>query len=242
MNREGWWRRLWCTRTFARLRCQLKNLRLGWKPRRSYPDYQKNRFQQRLLAVQEHLAECLDSSPRGSVHIISMCAGDGSDVIGVLGSHPRRSDVFAWLVESNSQTVADGILQSTRAGLENTVEFLTEDGTLYATYKRIAPTDIVLLCGVWGHVPAQERVQLVRALACLCKPGGTVIWTRGVSKDMTRLREIQLLFDDPSWNLVRFTLTSDKKWSVGTYRYRGPPLELPESGQIFHFCGGAGTH
>jgi hypothetical protein len=225
MNFEGWSRLL-----------------LGWKLRRSYPDYHKKRFQQRLLAVQEHLAECIDLAPRGRVRVISMCAGDGRDVIGVLGSHPRQKDVSAWLVESNRQTVADGARQTLSAGLENTVKFLNEDGTVYATYKKIVPADVVLLCGVWGHVPTNERAQLVRAMACLCKPGSAVIWTRGVSKDMTRLHEIESLFDSSSWEQVRLSITSDKKWAVATHRFRGPPLELPESGQIFHFCGGAGTH
>jgi hypothetical protein len=175
------------------------------------------------------------------VRIISVCAGDGRDVIGVVGSHPRRSDVTAWLVEQNPQSVAAGVCRLADAGLENSVAFLTGDATLYTTYEKIAPADIVLLCGVWGHVPADERTQLVRALACLCKPAGAVIWTRGVAKGMIRLQQIQVHFAGSSWEQVRVSLTPDKNWAIVTHRCRGSACELPTSGQIFHFRAGAGT-
>ncbi len=202
--------------------------------------YQQETYQLRLLAVQRHLAECLDIAPHGSVRVISMCAGDGRDVIGVLGSHQRRKDVVAWLVELNRQSVAGGVRQTTIAGLQDSVSFINADATVCETYNGIAPSDIILLCGVWGHVPIHERGLVIRAIASLCKPGGTVIWTRGVSRGMTRLHEIQSLFAGPCWQKVRVSLTSDNKWAVATHRYCGPPKELPGSGRLFHFQPNAG--
>ena len=202
--------------------------------------YQRDAYQQRLSAVQEHLAECLDTAPPGPVHIISICAGDGRDVIGVLESHPRRDDVSAWLVESNEQSVDFGIRRAQSAGLERTVNFVNEDATDYVTYRNMAPADIVLVCGVWGHVPTPERKPLVRAIASLCKPNGVVIWTRGVSKGLAQLREIQSHFVGPSWEEVRLHLTPDKWWGVASHRYYGPPVERPESGRIFNFQRTAG--
>jgi len=202
--------------------------------------YKQERYQQRLLTVQEHLAECLEAVPIGSVHITSMCAGDGRDVTGVLRSHPRRKDVSARLVELDRRSVAIGVRRSIDAGLEHAVTFLNKDATAYATYKDIGPADIVLVCGVWGHVPTHERARLVRAITSLCKPGGAVIWTRGVSNGVARLHEIQSLFSRSSWVEVRLSVTSDRNWAVTTYRYCGPPRELPDSGQIFHFQRSAG--
>jgi hypothetical protein len=208
----------------------------------SWPDqaYQSDRYQRRLSAVQEHLAECLDNAPRGSVRVVSICAGDGRDVIGVLGSHRRRQDVAAWLVETSRQSVASGVRQAARAGLENTVHFLNVDATVFETYNNIAPSDILLLCGVWGHVPSGERGQLVRAMTALSKPGGTLIWTRGVSRGLGRLHEVQSLFTVSGWAAARVTLTSDKKWAVVTHRHDGRPQELPASGRLFHFQRSAG--
>jgi Putative methyltransferase len=216
--------------------------RFGWGVWSSWPEeaYRNDRYQQRLAAVQTHLTECLDLAPPGSIRITSLCAGDGRDVIGVVGSHQRRSHVAASLVELNRQSVANGIRQAATAGLEKTAHFINADATLFATYRNVLPADIVMVCGVWGHVPAAERVQFVHALGSLCKPGAAVIWTRGVSQGATRLLEIQSLFAASSWKLVRESVTPDGKWAVVTNRYGGPQQTLPEDGQMFHFRRSAG--
>ena len=203
--------------------------------------YQQRRYQQRLAAVQQHLVECLDAAPAGEVRIVSVCAGDGRDLLGVLEMHERRNDVAAWLVEQSLPSVTAGAARADSLGLSGAMSFLHADATIYETYQGIAPADIVLLCGVWGHVPSHERTNVIRALACLCKPGGAVIWSRAVAKGMARLQQIQSLFATSSWEKVAVTITPDKSWAVATHRYSGPTVELPPDGQIFHFAIGAGT-
>lgn len=218
---------------FARLRTGKWN---GW-PEKAYL---REGYQQRLTAVQEHLCECLDDAPPGPIRILSMCAGDGRDVIGAVRSHRRRKDVVAWLVELNSQSVELGKGYSVNAGLERSLQFINGDATSYSTYKSIGAADIVLVCGVWGHVPAHEKSMLVKAISTLCKPGGSVIWTRGTSKGIARVREIESLFATNWWDKGRITYTPDATWAVATYRYCGPSQELPADGQIFHFQKNAG--
>jgi Putative methyltransferase len=208
----------------------------GW-PAEAYAQLQ---YQQRLQTVQEHLRGVLDDAPVGLLRLISVCAGDGRDVIGTVRAHERRGDVSAWLVELDRQSVAAGIQEAAVAGLEGAVNFINADATDYATYQGVAPADIVLACGVWGHVPALERESLARALAGLCKPRGTVTWTRGVSSGLARLNEIEVLFARAKWENVRTTITADKKWAVATYRYSGPPVEWPQAGRIFNFQRHAG--
>ena len=211
--------------------------RLGWRVWSDWPQevYQQQYYQQRLLKVQEHFAECLDNAPRGAVRVLSVCAGDGRDVIGVLRSHPRRTDVTAWLVESNRRSLAIGIRHATSAGLEDAVNFLCGDATLCVTYKNIAPADIVLVCGVWGHVAANQRALLVAGIASLCKSHGVVIWTRGLVPNMSRLQDIQSQFAGLVWDELRVSTTTDQRWAVATYGYTGPPHQLSKSGRLFRF-------
>jgi hypothetical protein len=208
----------------------------GWPDRA----YQRNRYQQRLSAVQQHLIECLETAPRDSLRILSLCAGDGRDVVSVLRSHPRRTNVSAWLVEIDRRSVAIGMQNVESAGLVDSVRFLNEDATDYATYANIPPSHITLACGVWGHVPTQERASFVHAIACLCQPGGSVIWTRGVSKGMDRLHQILSHFTPACWEEVRVSLTPDKGFAVATHRYCGPLIERPTGGRIFNFERAAG--
>ncbi len=169
-----------------------------------------------------------------------MCAGDGRDVIGVLRSHPRRSDVTARLVELNRRSVSAGVRQANAAGLADRVHFVHADATDYATYDLVEPSDVVLVCGVWGHVNAGQRPSLVRALESLCKPGGTVVWTRGVAKSMTRLHDVLSRFPAATWSTERTSVTPDGEFAVVTVRRIGPARERPRTGRIFDFERNAG--
>ncbi|MBV8527692.1 MAG: SAM-dependent methyltransferase, partial [Candidatus Dormibacteraeota bacterium] len=53
----------------------------------------------RLATVQRLVAAALDAAPPGEIRVITMCAGNGRDLIGVLRTHPRARDVRARLVE-----------------------------------------------------------------------------------------------------------------------------------------------
>ena len=44
----------------------------------------------RLGLVQDLIRSALDERPPGPIRVISMCAGDGRDLLGVLAGHPRR--------------------------------------------------------------------------------------------------------------------------------------------------------
>ncbi len=216
--------------------------RLGWRVWSDWPQemYQRPCYQQRLSKVQEHFRERLDSAPAGPIRVLSICAGDGRDVIGVLSSHPRRTDVTAHLVELDRKSVALGMRQAASARLEKSVSFICGDATQYATYKNIVPADIILVCGVWAHVPPDQRALLVAGIASLCKAGGAVIWTRGVLPGVNRLQQIQTHFAALSWEPVCVSLTPNRRWAVATYRYLGLPRELPVSGRFFRFQRRAG--
>jgi hypothetical protein len=51
----------------------------------------------RLRRVRAWLSQALDQAPDGPLRLVSLCAGQGHDVIGVLPGHPRRDDVHAVL-------------------------------------------------------------------------------------------------------------------------------------------------
>jgi hypothetical protein len=74
----------------------------------------------RLKLVQQHVAAALDRAPAGPVRLLSLCAGQGHDVLGVLPGHPRRDDVTAVLVEADRENVARARAAASAAGLAGT--------------------------------------------------------------------------------------------------------------------------
>ncbi len=72
----------------------------------------------RLMVVQAQVRAALDRSAPGSARAISVCAGQGHDLIGVLAAHPRRADVSARLVELDEHNALLARRAAERQGLE----------------------------------------------------------------------------------------------------------------------------
>ncbi len=142
----------------------------------SYDDPESS-LTRRLGIVRAHLADALDAAPPGPLTLVSLCAGQGLDVRGVLPDHPRRADVTAVLVELNPANCELARAGATEAGLDQ-VEVREADAAVVANYADALPADVLLLCGIFGNVSDEDIHRTAAAAAGMCRPGSTVIWTR----------------------------------------------------------------
>jgi len=152
-----------------------------WQVWHGQYDVPHSRLARRLRVVQQRLREAIDRQP-GAIHIVSMCAGQGRDVVGVLAAHPRRDEVSAVLVELEPRNVANAREAATAAELSR-VEVREADAALTDCYAGAVPAEIVLACGVFGNIPDEEIRRTIAWLPRMCAPGATVLWTRGAEPD-----------------------------------------------------------
>jgi hypothetical protein len=131
----------------------------------------------RLEVVQAHVANALNGAPPGPINLVSLCAGQGRDVVGVLPDHPRRADLTAVLVELNPANAQGARDRAAAAGLGN-VQVREADAAVVANYADALPADVLLLCGIFGNVTDEDIRRTAAAAAAMCRQGGTVIWTR----------------------------------------------------------------
>ena len=131
----------------------------------------------RLRLVQAQLADALDRAPAGPVRLLSLCAGQGRDVTGVLPTHPRRDDVSAVLIEANAENAETARRNAAAAGLPQ-VEVREADASRPSGYADVLPADVLLLCGIFGNVSDADIQRTIAAAPALSAPGATVIWTR----------------------------------------------------------------
>jgi hypothetical protein len=132
----------------------------------------------RLRLVQDGVREVLDHHAPGPIRIVSMCAGQGRDVIDVAGAHRRRADVRARLVELDHALVAFAQARAASVGVADQVEVVQGDASLVRSYAGALPADLVLVCGVFGNISDGDIRATVSRLPAFCAPGGTVVWTR----------------------------------------------------------------
>ena len=188
----------------------------------------------RLECVKRRLGEAIDRCPRGPVLVLSLCAGQGHDVLGVLPGHRRRDDVTALLVEADARNLEAGRRRAAEAGLAK-VEFRQADAGLVASFADALPADVVMLCGIFGNVSDADIERTVRAAPGLCSPGATVIWTRHRRPpDLTpRIRQ---WFAESGFAEVAFdALNTGRLVAVGTHRLDVPGSAGPAAGELFAF-------
>lgn len=150
---------------------------MDWQTWHEDYDHPGSSLSQRLRIVQERIVQTLDNAGPGPLKVVSMCAGQGRDILGVLGDHPRRDDVSARLVEFDPRNVAFAEDTVRSAGLDK-VEVVAADAGFTDQYEGMVPADIVLACGVFGNITDEDIQCTISTCSTLCKPGGTVIWTR----------------------------------------------------------------
>jgi hypothetical protein len=215
-----------------------RDLTMDWV--RWHENYKASRsLKARLLVVREHLSKCFDSQPPGVIQVLSICAGDARDLIGLLATHPRKIDVKAHLIENNAELVESGRKIIVEAGFEEQLQFVVADATISSTYLGLAPVDVVLMAGVFGNLRSEEVARLIGSLGSLCKCGGYVVWTRHrrLHNGLNQIALIRQLFSESDFEEVLIEDTSDDRFTVGSHHYKGVGQVLRGGVKLFEFTG-----
>ena len=188
----------------------------------------------RLAAVQDQIRTALDAAPPGPLHAVSLCAGQGRDLIGALAGHPRRDDVSARLVELDPRNAAAARAAAEAAGLPR-VEVVTGDAALTDHYAGMVPAYLVLVCGVFGNMTDDDVRRTIGYCTQLCAHGGTVVWTRG-RWEPDLVPQICDWFADRGFELG-WVSDPAQGWGAGAHRFTGTPVPLERGARMFTFTG-----
>jgi len=192
-------------------------------------------LRRRLDVVQAHIAAGLDAFPPGRIRTVSMCAGQGRDLLGVLARHPRRRDVIARLVELDDRNVEHARTAVRSAGLGGGVQVVRADASDTMSYEGAVPADLVLACGVFGNVSDHDVRTTVQELPALCAAGAMVIWTRHPRRPQL-LTLIDGWFSEAGFARVAIeTGDGGRHFGVGVHRYAGPPRAFRPGVRLFTF-------
>ena len=180
----------------------------------------------RLEVVRHELRRALSEAPSdedGTRRLISMCAGEGRDILPVLADHRAGATVRALLVELDP-TLSDRARETaTRLGLP-AVSVRTADAGVLDSYRGFVPAHVLLACGVFGNVTVDDAERTIAAMPSLLTGDGIVIWTRGQFDEgpdpSLHLREC---FAKAGFTEVSFTRPTDAHFRVGVHRLGSRP-------------------
>jgi hypothetical protein len=184
----------------------------------------------RLGVVRRLIAEHLDHVD-GPVRVLSLCSGDGRDLIGVLRSRPDAARVHAVLVEIDPDLARRA--REAAAGLD--VDVRTADAAAVAGYADALPADLVLLVGIFGNISETDIRATINAARGMCAPGAMLLWSRS-RKTGDRNSRIRDWFAAAGFTELDYaTIDRDSHPSVGAMRYDGAPVELDGTEHLFTF-------
>jgi hypothetical protein len=190
----------------------------------------ESRLSRRLLVVQGYIRDALDSFSPGPIRVISACAGEGRDLLGVLVDHPRAHDVTGRLVELDA-----GLAETAAGHAPSGIEVVCADASMTTAYAGAVPAELVLMCGVFGNVSDEDIEHTVRALPSLSAPGAVAIWTRHTRRP-DRTVDIRRWFAETGYEEIGFT-TSDDLFGVGAHRLTAAPTAFRDDARLFSFVG-----
>jgi hypothetical protein len=185
----------------------------------------------RLRVVQAEIRKALATKPTGPFRAVSVCAGQGHDLIGVLANYPDSDRVTARLVEVAPKNVATMRAHAEHAGLD--LEIVEGDAADTALYAGAVPADLVLAVGIFGNISNEDVFATIRSLPQFCALGATVLWSRGQQlRDITD--RIRNAFTQAGFEETAFHRPEDATFQIGTARYQGPPQQL-QPAHLFTF-------
>lgn len=186
----------------------------------------------RLNAVRSQIRRYLDATAPAPVRVVSACAGDGRDLLGVLADRSDADRVSALMVEYDARLVERARESALRYGSQ--IEVRQADASRSDVYADAVPADLVLLCGIFGNISDADVHATIHAAPQLCAPGAEVIWTRHRGEpDLTSA--IRDWFKEAAFDEVAFVAPDDAEWSVGVHRLAGEPLLLELGQSWFSF-------
>ncbi|HEX3781875.1 MAG TPA: class I SAM-dependent methyltransferase [Pseudonocardiaceae bacterium] len=208
---------------------------MDWNAWHAAYDRPDSRLAQRLVMVQAQIRAVLDNAPPGPLNVISVCAGQGRDLLGVLVDHPRREDVRAVLVELDPTNTEFAHDLAHAAGLDQ-VRIVTGDAAVVEHYRDFVPANVVLLCGLFGNIVDADIERTIDRCEQLCATGATVIWTRGRHTRFDRFPLICEWFEERDFER-RWASPPQVGFGVGAHRFTGRPKPLAAGEPMFTFVG-----
>ena len=164
-------------------------------------DDQDSSLSRRLRVVQQRLTEVV-SAATGMRRILSLCSGDGRDIVPVVARLPHERRPAVVLVELDRSLAVAAEQRARDVGVAAKV--VVGDAGLAATWQDVVPVDLLMLCGIFGNISDADVRATINAARGLLTSEGTVIWTRGYFSDHDLRPQVRAWFTAAGFTEIAF--------------------------------------
>ena len=190
----------------------------------------------RLSMVRRYISGVLNTRD-GPLQVLSVCAGDGRDIIGVLAERPDAARVHATLLEVHPGIAQSARRRATALDTVGQIDVRTVDAGASDAYRDLPPADLVLLIGIFGNISDEDLQRTITASAGLCAHGAALLWSRGRGGTLhDRNDAVRAWFKATGFTELAYA-TSDRghRPALGLVRYDGPQRPVEPGQRWFTF-------
>jgi len=202
-----------------------------WQEWHGHYDDRGSSLSRRLSVVQQRLDE-LVSGEVSVRRILSLCAGDGRDILPVLTRHPDEQRPEVALVELDPALAAAAERRAADAGVAATV--VVGDAGLATTWQGTVPVDLLMLCGIFGNISEADIRNTIDAACAMLQPGGSVLWTRGYFTHEDLRPQIRQWFSVAGFTESSFD-SEPTGYGVGVHRLTSKTCAATVPARLFSF-------
>ena len=188
---------------------------------------------ERLAIVQAQVEVAVLARPEGALRVVSMCSGEGRDLIEPISRLGVGARIRGRLVELDP-TLAGRARDAAAAARLDGLEVVEGDAGVTTAYEGAVPADLVLVCGVFGNISDQDIKRAVASLPSFCAPSATLIWTRH-RRAPDRTPIIRRWFRAAGFHHEAFIRVPDSEASVGVERFLGTTPPFASGERLFEF-------
>jgi hypothetical protein len=189
----------------------------------------------RLSQVRAHIRGAL-GKVEGPVTVLSLCAGDGRDVLQVLAERDDSSGVRTTLIELHPVPAQRARDFAAEAGLTG-VTVRTGDAGNTTAYAGSVPADLVIMMGIFGNISDDDVRRTIQTAPQLCRPGAILLWSRGTN-GTERNASVRAWLAEAGFAELQYLEFDDdagERAALGSARYDGPFQPLTPGRQLFTF-------
>jgi hypothetical protein len=187
----------------------------------------------RLRVVQGYIRQALDRQP-GPVRVLSICSGDGRDLLGVLSEREDADRVRATLIELHPEIASAARQAASAAGLSR-VTVRTADAGNTEAYLGAVPADLVLMVGIFGNISDADLENTIASAPQFCRLGATLVWSRGRDHN-DRNDAVRLWFADAGFTELDYVAReTGSRPALGAMRFDAQPQPLAPERRLFTF-------
>jgi hypothetical protein len=189
----------------------------------------------RLRQVQAYIRSALDQMD-GQRTVLSLCAGDGRDVLQVLAERDDSSRIQTTLLELHPVLAQRARDVAAASGLAN-VTVRTVDAGNSTAYAGAVPADLVIMIGIFGNISDDDVRRTIMTAPQLCRTGATLLWSRATSPEdgNSLVRSVLPAAGFVELDYREFDSGEEERAALGSARYGGPPQPLITGQQLFTF-------